>query len=426
MPTLNWIGKSDVINHHNDIPYKTLKKNKKLSIGNTKNMLIQGDNLLALKSLLPYYKNKIKCIYIDPPYNTGNESWIYNDKVNSPTIQEWLNKTVGNPKDISKHDKWLCMMYPRLQLLKKLLSDNGVIFISIDDNEQAQLKLLCNEIFGEENFIAQIVWEKSIKNDSRYVSKSHDYILCYVKDILKIKECKSKWRLRKDGIDEIYDIVNELKLKHNDNYSNIEKDLQIWFNTLPENHPSKNHKHYNKIDSHGVYFAGDISCPRIDGPRYDILHPKTKQPVKTPKTGWRYAKQETMLTAIKNNKIHFGKDHTTVPQHKRYLENTENQVMSSVFYKDGRLATRQLREILGDNLFNNPKDVQVISKIISLVTSNNDIILDSFAGSGTTAQAVLELNKQDGGNRRFILIEIEPDIAIDITYKRLVNVIERL
>lgn len=196
MPTLNWIGKDKVVNHHQDVPFKILEKQytfkdgKESKDGTSENKIIHGDNLEALKSLLPEYEGKIDCVYIDPPYNTGNEGWVYNDNVNDPKFKKWLGKVVGKEsEDLSRHDKWLCMMYPRLKLLHKLLSDNGAIFISIDDIEQANLKLICDEIFGQGNFVSNIIWEKnySPRNDAKYFSASHDFIIVYTKD-------KNKWK----------------------------------------------------------------------------------------------------------------------------------------------------------------------------------------------------------------------------------------
>ena len=184
MPTLEWIGKDKVVNHHQEVPFRILDKKYTFNAENSENMIIHGDNLLALKSLLPQYEGRVDCIYIDPPYNTGNEKWVYNDNINDPYIKKWLGEVVGQEgEDLSRHDKWLCMMYPRLKLLHKLLSDRGAIFISIDDNEQANLKLICDEIFGKSNFVTQIIWEKvhTRKNSAINFSSSHEYILVYAK-----------------------------------------------------------------------------------------------------------------------------------------------------------------------------------------------------------------------------------------------------
>src|SRR5512138_2127325 len=185
MPTLNWIGKDAVLNHHKEVPFRLLKCNEKLSVGRDPgNLLVQGDNLEALKALLPYYAGQVKCIYIDPPYNTGNEGWVYNDAVNSPEMRDWLGKVVGGEaEDLSRHDKWLCMMYPRLQLLKQFLTEDGVILVSIDDFEVYHLRCLMDEIFGRQNFIAQLVWEKGRKNDAKFFSVGHEYMIVYANSV---------------------------------------------------------------------------------------------------------------------------------------------------------------------------------------------------------------------------------------------------
>ena len=235
MPTLNWIGKEAVEKHHLEIPYRLLEYDDTYSTGDLEsgNLLIQGDNLHALKALLPYYTGKIKCIYIDPPYNTGEEKWRYNDNVNSPEIKKWLNEIVGREgDDLTRHDKWLCMMYPRLQLLSKFLRRDGVIFISIDDNEYANLKLLLDNIFGTQNMLASLIWEGALKNDSKFISVSHDYILCYAKSKEHLRVNKTKWRTRKEGIDEIYNEVEKLRQKYGEDYDQISSELQDWYKRI--------------------------------------------------------------------------------------------------------------------------------------------------------------------------------------------------
>lgn len=433
MPTLNWIGKQAVEKHHLEIPYRLLEYDESLSVGDWEsipsgkesgNLLVQGDNLHALKALLPYYAGKVKCIYIDPPYNTGNEGWQYNDNVNSPEIKTWLNKVVGSEgEDLSRHDKWLCMMYPRVALLYKLLRRDGVIFISIDDNEFANLKLLMDLIFGAQNMLASLVWEGALKNDSKFISVSHDYILCYAKSKEYLKVNKEKWRTRKEGIDEIYKVVDKLKSKYNNDFQIISEELQKWFKSLSKNHSSWQHRHYKLVDKVGVFFPGDISWPGGNGPDYDVFHPLTKKLVKKPKGGWRYAKYETMLEEIIKDRILFGEDENKVPNVKRYLHETEGQVLPSVIYKDRRAAMQRLRALFNSDIFENPKDEEVLLKLFEATTNHNDIILDSFAGSGTTGHAVMELNKEDGGNRKFILVELEEKIAKEVTAERLKRVV---
>ena len=185
MPTLEWIGKDKVVNHHLEVPYRVLEERYTYNAETSENMIIRGDNLEALKALLPRYEGKVKCIYIDPPYNTGNEEWVYNDNVNDPRIKKWLGEVVGKEgEDLSRHDKWLCMMYPRLKLLQRLLAEDGAIFISIDDTEYANLKLICDDIFGANNFVEAVVWQKRTSPDARKrISNGHEYVVIYVKNI---------------------------------------------------------------------------------------------------------------------------------------------------------------------------------------------------------------------------------------------------
>ena len=263
MPTLQFKGRSTIWNHHLSVPYHALEEVRKLDYEPARgegNLIVEGDNLLALKALLPQYAAKVKCIYIDPPYNTGNEGWAYNDKVNSPMIRDWLGRTVDKD-DLTRHDKWLCMMVPRLKLLRELLRDDGVIFISIDDNEVHNLRTIMDEIFGEENFVAGLVWSGGRKNDSKLISVSHEYIICYVRDISLYKENKVLWREKKRGLSEIYGKYEQLKTKWKNDHKTITNQLKEWFNNLPDSHSAKAHKHYSNVDERGIYFPADLSWP---------------------------------------------------------------------------------------------------------------------------------------------------------------------
>lgn len=418
MPTLNWIGKDKVVNHHLDVPYRILEHQYGFDNGeqsttetNSGNKIIHGDNLEALKALLPEYEGRIKCIYIDPPYNTGNEGWVYNDNVNDPKIKKWLGKVVGKESDdLSRHDKWLCMMYPRLKLLHKLLDVNGAIFISIDDNEQANLKLICDEIFGNANFITSAVWQKSKKGDSKLVSVTHEYIVVYTKNKNKAIESGS-WRKKKEGAENVLLKYQELKLQFNNNHGDISKEMSQWYNSLPKNAVERNHKHYKFSDDRGLYFAADFSGPndgRESRPRYDIIHPITLKSCKKPSTGWRWEEAKTLeALAEEPARIHFGIDETTIPCRKSYLFEIDSEPLMSVFYKDGRSASKLVDDILGKSSFDFPKNPEILLEWIGAVTKDEDIILDSFAGSGTTAQSVLQLNEIEKTNRKFILIELE-------------------
>jgi DNA modification methylase len=430
MPSLDWIGKKAVENHHKQVPFHLLKCNEALSVGDTGsgNLLVQGDNLQALKALLPYYGGQVKCIYIDPPYNTGNEGWIYNDRVNSPEMKEWLGKTVGKEiEDLSRHDKWLCMMYPRLTLLKEFLRYDGVILISIDDNELANLTVLINEIFGAVNVLATLVWEKGKKGDAKFFSVSHEYIVVIAKNKANLISQNTKWRRNKPGVDQVLAKYNELREQFKNDHVIIRKEIMAWYKSLKQNHPSKAHKHYNYSDDRGLYFAADFSGPddgRENRPRYDIFHPETNQPVKKPATGWRWEEARTLQALAEiPPRIHFGIDEKTIPCRKSYLFEIDSEPFPSVFYKDGRAATLEVEQILGSGTFDFPKDSEILTELIGMITNNNDIILDSFAGSGTTGHAVLKLNNTDKGNRKFVLIEMDANICLTKTAKRLTNVI---
>ena len=398
MSTLNWIGKEKVINHHQDVPYKILEPQYGFADGEQQtepndsgNKIIHGDNLEALKSLLPEYEGKIKCIYIDPPYNTGNESWVYNDNVNHPKIKKWLGEVVGiDGEDLTRHDKWLCMMYPRLKLLHKLLAKDGAIFISIDDNEQAHLKLLCDEIFGSGNFINNIIWQKkfSPQNDARYFSDNHDFVLCYTKN-------KNSWNR------------NLLLRTENQNarYKNFDSDVR------------------------GNWTSSDFTVKSYSKEYdYPITTPSGK--IITPSNGrcWMTS-QKNLQKLIFENRIWFGKNGDNVPRIKKFITHNQQGIVPLTIWMHDEVghnqsAKQDLKKIFNESAvpFETPKTTQLIEKIIQITSNENDIILDSFAGSGTTAHAVLNLNKQDGGDRKFILIEME-DYADTITAERVKRVI---
>ncbi|MCY4068011.1 MAG: site-specific DNA-methyltransferase [Acidimicrobiaceae bacterium] len=408
------------------MPHRPLVPDLSKSVGDCPdddNLIIRGDNLHALKALLPRYADRVKCIYIDPPYNTGNEGWVYNDNVNGPLQRVWLeeNGLVDN-EDLLRHDKWLCMMWPRLHLLKELLAYDGVIFVSIDDNEFHHLRMLMDTIFGERNFIANFVWEGTGKNDARFVSVGHDYVMCFAKDRERLRLNGARWRALKQGVDEINKVAGSAWQRHDGDSAAASDELQEWFGSLDKRHKSHAHRHYRWVDERGVYFAGDISWPGGGGPDYEILHPVTDKPVKVPATGWRFPDKAKMLDAVKEGRVHFGSDESSVPNLKRYLADTDSQVLASVFYQDRRAAHKDLVRILPEESFEYPKDERVIRRLLEVVTSGADVVLDSFAGSGTTGQAVLALNRQDGGNRKFILVEGE-DYADAITAERVRRVI---
>lgn len=429
MPTLDWIGKKAVVEHHKQVPFHLLRCNNDLSVGDSGsgNLLVQADNLLALKALLPYYAGQVKCVYIDPPYNTGNENWIYNDNVNAPEILTWLGKAVGKEaEDLTRHDKWLCMIYPRLTLLRQFLKDDGVILISIDDNELANLISIVKEIFGEQNFISTLVWEKGKKGDAKFFSVTHEYIVVVAKSKTTLISNNTKWRRKKAGRDQVLTYYNELRKQFGDDHIAIRNAIMKWFRSLPKSNPAKAHKHYNWSDRRGLYFAADFSGPddgRESRPRYEIIHPVTDKPCKKPSTGWRWEESRTLQAlSEKPSRIHFGADESTIPCRKSYLFEIDNEPFTSVFYKDGRGATIEVEQILGPSVFAFPKDSDILADLLGMICNKNDLVLDSFAGSGTTAHAILKLNQIDNGQRKFILVEMDPEICRNITAQRLKRV----
>ena len=406
MPTLEWIGKEKVINHDKEVPFKMLEaqytfdeKGQRDGVADSGNMIIHGDNLLALKALLPKYQGKVKCIYIDPPYNTGNEGWVYNDKVSDPQIKKWLGEVVGKEgEDLSRHDKWLCMMYPRLKLLQQLLADDGAIFISIDDNEFSNLKLLCNEIFGERLYKGCIVRStgQTTGQDSKGLGSSFDFVLVYAKS-------------------EEY-IFGGLPLTEHDLKRFQEKD-------------ERGNYAYDQLRKTGS------NDRRTDRPNmfYPIENPDGEDLYPIGPTGyesrWR-VELSTYNRLVEENLILWKK--TTKqgkviwwPYVKYYAEGRTKR--PSPLWTDiegNKKASRDLKAILGNNTqFDYPKPLELIQKIITIANiQTGDIVLDSFAGSGTTAHAVLSLNKKDNGNRKFILVEMM-DYADSITAERVKRVI---
>lgn len=396
MPTLDWIGKSKVINHHQEVPFRVLERRYSYDAegqheadNGSENMIIRGDNLEALKALLPRYEGKVKCIYIDPPYNTGNEGWVYNDNVNDPKIRKWLGEVVGKEgEDLTRHDKWLCMMYPRLRLLDKLLSENGAIFISIDDAEIGNLLLLCNEIFGERNHIATFIWQKRYSPDvRRSISDAHEFILCYAKNPELFKEERHLLPL------------GEAQTKQ---FSN------------PDNDPR------------GPWKANDFTAPGFrPNQMYEITLPSGR--IVTPPAGrcWRVTK-EGFDKFVAEDKMIYGNNGDGVPAVKRFLSEMPGMVPWTWWNHEEvghtQEGNKQLAAIMGKAVFDYPKPSRLIERIVRIATDADSIILDSFAGSGTTAHAVLKMNKVDSGHRKFILVEMM-DYADSITAERVKRVI---
>jgi site-specific DNA-methyltransferase (adenine-specific)/adenine-specific DNA-methyltransferase len=394
MPSLNWIGKAAVEKHHRDVPYRLLEPVPSLSRGgaDSGNLIVQGDNLHALKALLPRYAGQVKCIYIDPPYNTGNEGWVYNDNVNSPEIRRWLGEVVGREGEtLDRHDRWLCMMYPRLLLLKQFLRDDGVIFVSIDDNEVAVLRLLMDEIFGQGNFLASIAWEKRYtrSNNAKLFYSLKDYVVVY---------------RRSDALASLKEPRNE---KSDGNYANPDGDPRDDWMSASYVNPAIKEKRPNLV--------------------YELTNPFTGKKVKHPTHAWKYEPKEH-LRHVAENRLWWGKSgEAKYPRLKLFLsEQTKGLVPVDIWNHEDAGTTddggNELKEVFGSSVFDTPKPSQLIQRIIRLTSHQDSLILDSFAGSGTTAHAVLKQNAEDGGNRRFILVEMDEKIAQDVTAERVKRV----
>lgn len=418
-----WPGKRKAMAAASAATTKTLRPCVEESVGkdgtkggfDSENLYIEGDNLEVLKLLQCNYAGKVKMIYIDPPYNTGHD-FVYRDRF-SLTDKELAQEGCAFDEDGNRfekndsaearyHSNWCSMMYPRLKLARNLLRDDGVIFISIDDNEITNLRRLCDEVFGGQNFVAQFTWAAGRKNDSKHVSVSHEYIVSYFKNAQYIADNKIIWRERKQGLDDIYAAYDTFRKQYRTDNAAVEKALKAWYSALPDGHPAKDHSHYNKVDDKGVFFASDISWPGGGGPKYEVLHPTTHKPVTVPSRGW-ITNSDTMKQWIAEGRVHFGEDETFVPTIKSYLREHETGVPYSVFYKDGRAASKRLKTLLGDKVFENPKDEEILKRLIEFSgTGKDDLVVDFFSGSGTTAHALLLAEAEKPLGRRFVLVQL--------------------
>jgi len=410
---LNWAGKSEAFRILQQPTTATLisQKDESINFENTDNIFIEGENLEVLKVLQKSYYGKIKCIIIDPPYNTGSDSFIYPDSFKES--KEDYKKRIGdideegylmkegffrkNSKDSGHyHSNWLSMMYPRLFLAKNLMKDDGIIFIHIDDNEVYNLRLIMNEIFGEENFISQVIIETATDNNPSLVSNEHEYLLVYSKN----RSMHSVWRKDSEKVKLLQQKYIELKAEfHKPELIQIE--LRKWIKK--NKHSLDGIEHYDNVDENGIFHDADIANPKFGGYIYDVVHPGTGKICKVPEKGYRYPK-ETLEELIKKGDVMFGEDELVLIKPKKRLESAKD-VFRSVIYNDGRAASKRLSELIGRDIFRFPKDEILEKRFLEFVTSPDDIILDFFAGSGTIAESVLEMNKQ-AKNRKFILIQL--------------------
>lgn len=371
-------------------------------------IIIEGDNLHALTTLSYTHAGKIDVIYIDPPYNTGNKDFVYND-------------SYVDTEDSYRHSKWLSFMAKRLRIAKKLLSDKGVIFISIDDNEQANLKLLCDEVFGNQNVVGEIIWETATDNNPTQISIDHEYVLCYAKN----KSILDKWSVTSDKAMIIKSQYEKIKQKGVTDLTEIRKQLRTWIRSVKKsnNIDLSGVSHYDYVDEKGVFYPGNSANTKPGGYSFDIIHPKTHEICAKPKNGYRWP-EKTFWDADEKGDVLWGKDETTIPKIKKRIE-TATELLKSYYYEDGRTASSYLESILGKKKFNNPKPIRLILKLINFSSKKDSIILDFFAGSGTTMDATMQLNAEDGGNRQCILVtNNENNICEEVTYERNKRVIK--
>ncbi|MFA5204739.1 MAG: site-specific DNA-methyltransferase, partial [Lentisphaeria bacterium] len=392
MPTLNWIGKEAVVNHHLKVPFHLLKDVPELACGEpgNGNLIVQGDNLVALKALLPYYAGQVKCIYIDPPYNTGNEGWAYNDNVNSPVIREWLGKTVGKEGEtLDRHDRWLCMMYPRLALLRQFLRGDGLIFVNLDDTETATCRMMMDEIFGAPNCLATIAWEK------RYTRSNNAKLFYSVKDTIHV--------YRKS------DAVSFLREARTAKSDSIYKN--------PDNDPR------------GPWTSASYVNPATKAQRpnlvYPIQNPITGKTIDHPTHAWKFEIEEHKRH-VAENFLWWGKGGSgKYPRLKIFPKVDGGGLVPVDIWDHQESGTTdeggaELKDLFGAAIFDNPKPTRLIERVIKLATLPGDIIMDSFAGSGSTGHTVVKLNAASPNElaRRFILIEMEPKVSREITAER--------
>lgn len=414
-----WKGKSDCLRLAQKRSTSTLRPcpAESVDFDTTQNLYIEGDNLEVLKLLQKSYFRKVKMIYIDPPYNTGND-FVYADNFADPLARykEVTEQTTkSHPETMGRyHTNWLNMMYPRLRLAANLLRDDGVIFVSIDDVELDNLKKLCNEVFGEENFIACLVYDKNRKNDAKYFSIGHEYMLVYFKSTATMNERGTVLRMTKEGIEEVKAEFERLRKLYDDDWGKVNEGLKLLYSSWDKDDPRKSLARFTRVDEKGPYRDdGNISWPGGGGPRYDVMHPVTHKPCKVPSRGWIYPNPQRMKEEIDRGRVVFGQDETTTPRIRTNLFEADKEVMRSVHFSYAQTASQTFNAIFDNRrVFENPKSIDDIKKLVEYVTVKDDcdIILDFFSGSATTAHAVMQLNAEDGGNRRYIMVQL-PEVC---------------
>lgn len=440
-----WVGKREAVTILNTPSAATLVPDEEASFGGpeARHVFIEGENLEVLKALHRSLFGRVSLIYIDPPYNTTSDL-IYDDDRTDP-LGAYLRRSgqvgedgallASRPDRAGRlHSNWLSFMFPRLSIARQLLREDGIILVSIDDHEVHNLRMLMDEVFGEENFIAQLVWEKGRKNDAKLFSVGHEYVLVYARSLTTLKEGGTVWREPKPGAREVWDKYLALKAEHGDDTGAMETALRAWYAELPAGNPAKKLSRYKHIDANGPWRDRDISWPGGGGPRYDVPHPETGRPCKVPDAGWRFSNPAEMERQIRLGLVQFRPTDEEPPFRKAHLrpvaaeladngdaplddeegegaEEVGMQVMGSYIYQQSQVAVKYLKRLLGGKAFDNPKDHEVIARLIRYCTKgDSDLVLDFFGGSGTTAEAVAAANALDGGSRRSIVVQFREPI----------------
>lgn len=427
---LDWPGKRDALFIANAPIAKTLRPVRRESVGfdDAKSLFIEGDSLDALKLLQESYLGKVDVIYVDPPYNSGAD-WVYEDDF-AETTAEYLRRSgqvesdgtrlVANTEANGRfHSDWLSMIYPRLKLARNLLSDNGVLIAAIDDREHSGLKQVLDQVFGVQNFLANVVWQGRAKNDARFSAGGLDYMLIYGRDRNHLVESDVRWKEPKKGYDLVVSTARECWKRSGHDSAGATALLREWWKSKPDT--EKGLQSYAEIDETGrAFLRGPLASPN---PRanlqYELLHPITGRPVPMHENGWRYSR-ERMDQLLDDGRIVFGVDERTTPRRKMYLDEQDEQAIRSVVVKERASATSALTDLMESNVFDNPKDIAVLGKWINAVTQSKPdaLVLDFFGGSGSTGHAVMELNSLDGGSRKFILVQIDEQVAENSTAEK--------
>jgi adenine-specific DNA-methyltransferase len=419
---LTWPGKREAIAMLQAPSRATLVADRDASVNfdDARHVFIEGENLEVLKLLYKSYFGRVKLIYIDPPYNTGND-FIYYDDFSDPLaaylrqtgqMTEDGDMTTSAPEKNGRlHSNWLSMMYPRLSMARQLLREDGFIVVSIDDDEQPNLRRLMDDVFGEENFVAVLVYDRNRKNDAKLMSVGHEYMVVYARNAAALKELRTVLRAPKEGVEELRAEFERLRKTYNDHWDQVRDGLLKFYDTFSDDDPRLPLARYRKVDQDGPYRDdGDISWPGSDGPRYDVPHPKTNQPCKVPKRGWVYPSLKRMNAEIAKGLVVFGDDETTIPSLRRNLFVKDEQVMKSVIFSYAQVASQQFDALFdGVKVFENPKSFTDIERLVSYFSDNGDIVLDFFAGSNTTMHGVIRANN-GLGERTAIAVQIPQKI----------------